>query len=75
MDNGLTVLVVDDSAFARSMISKKLKSDPDIGRVEIARDGEEALAKLKTVAPDVITMDVQMPRLDGLGALKKHSRM
>ncbi len=71
MDTGLTVLVVDDSAFARSMISKKLKSDPDIGRVESARDGQEALDKLAALKPDVITMDVQMPRLDGIGALKQ----
>lgn len=71
MDKRLTVLVVDDSAFARSMISKRLDKDPDIGRVEIARDGQEALDKLESVAPDVITMDVQMPMLDGLGALKK----
>lgn len=71
MDNRLTVLVVDDSAFARSMISKRLANDPDIGRVETARDGQEAMDKLESVAPDVITMDVQMPKLDGLGALKQ----
>lgn len=71
MNTGLTVLVVDDSAFARSMISKRLKSDPGIHHVETARDGEEALEKLASLKPDVITMDVQMPRLDGLGALKR----
>lgn len=71
MDKRLTVLVVDDSAFARSMISKRLSGDPDFARVETARDGQEALEKLESVAPDVITMDVQMPKLDGLGALKQ----
>jgi two-component system chemotaxis response regulator CheB len=53
------------------MISKKLKANPDIHAVETARDGEEALKKLVSLQPDVITMDVQMPRLDGLGALKR----
>lgn len=71
MDKRLTVLVVDDSAFARSMISKRLERDPDIGKVETALDGKDALDKLESVAPDVITMDVQMPKLDGLGALKQ----
>ena len=71
MDTGLRVLVVDDSAFARSMITKKLKEDPAIAQVEIARDGEEAVAKVNSLQPDVVTMDVQMPRLDGLGALKR----
>lgn len=71
VNTGLTVLVVDDSAFARSMISKRLSADPDIGRVEAARDGQEALDKLSSLKPDVITLDVQMPKLDGLGALKR----
>ncbi len=53
------------------MISKRLDGDPDVERIETARDGQEALEKLESVAPDVITMDVQMPKLDGLGALKQ----
>ncbi len=53
------------------MISKRLGSDPEIGRVETARDGQDAVEKLASIDPDVITMDVQMPRLDGLGALKQ----
>ncbi len=71
MDKRLTALVVDDSAFARSMITKRLEGDQDFGTIETARDGQDALEKLESVSPDVITMDVQMPKLDGLGALKQ----
>lgn len=64
------VLVVDDSAFARIAISRELESDPDIAVIGVARDGLEALDKIKDLQPDVITLDVEMPRMDGLETLQ-----
>ena len=64
------VLVVDDSAFARSVIAKKLACD-DLEIIDFAKDGIEALEKTKALKPDVITMDVSMPRMNGLDALKR----
>jgi two-component system chemotaxis response regulator CheB len=63
-------LVVDDSAFARKVVREVLSADPRIEVVGIARDGLEALEKIIEVKPDVITLDLVMPNLDGLGVLK-----
>ena len=63
MPDRIRVLVVDDSAFARSVIIKKLETDPELEVVGYARDGVEALERLKTLRPNVVTMDVTMPRL------------
>jgi two-component system chemotaxis response regulator CheB len=65
------VLVVDDSAFARLTISKYLATDPSIEVVGLARDGLDALEKVKLLDPDVVTMDVEMPKLDGIGTLER----
>jgi len=65
------VLVVDDSAFARLTISKYLAGDPAIEVVGMARDGLDALEKVKLLDPDVVTMDVEMPKLDGIGTLER----
>ena len=65
------VLVVDDSAFARLTISKYLATDPAIEVVGMARDGLDALEKVKLLDPDVVTMDVEMPKLDGIGTLER----
>jgi two-component system chemotaxis response regulator CheB len=65
------VLVVDDSAFARLTISKYLSSDPCIEVVGMARDGLDALEKVQLLDPDVVTMDVEMPKLDGIGTLER----
>lgn len=65
------VLVVDDSAFARLTISKYLAGDPCIEVVGLARDGLDALEKVKLLDPDVVTMDVEMPKLDGIGTLER----
>jgi len=67
----IRVLVVDDSAFMRKIISDMLSEGGDIEVVDTARDGLWALEKLKSMEVDVITMDVEMPRMDGLEALKK----
>ncbi len=63
------VLVVDDSAFARMLLSRVLR-EAGIDVVGIARDGREALEKIEELDPDVITLDLTMPELDGLGVLR-----
>ncbi|WGM90639.1 MAG: chemotaxis response regulator protein-glutamate methylesterase [Candidatus Bathyarchaeum tardum] len=67
----LKVLVVDDSAFMRKVITKIVDSDPDLTVVGSAFDGLNALKKIKELDPDVITLDVNMPRMDGLTTLKE----
>jgi two-component system chemotaxis response regulator CheB len=64
------VLIVDDSAFMRNALSSMLSSDPEIKVIGTARDGVEAVDKVRELKPDIVTMDVEMPRLDGLGALR-----
>lgn len=66
----VTVLVVDDSAFMRKLISDFLSEDPRIEVIGTARNGEDGIKKLAELNPDVITMDVEMPVLNGLDALK-----
>jgi two-component system chemotaxis response regulator CheB len=63
------VLVVDDSAFARVSISRQLSADSEIEVIDVARNGIEALGKVRALKPDVVTLDVEMPRMDGLTAL------
>lgn len=65
----IRVLVVDDSAFARKVIREVLSRDAGIEVIGIARDGLEALEKAGELRPDVITLDLIMPELDGLGVL------
>lgn len=67
----IRVLVVDDSAFMRYTIAKHLENDGGISVVGSARDGVDALTKVPVLSPDVITMDVEMPRMDGLTALQR----
>jgi two-component system chemotaxis response regulator CheB len=64
-----TVLVVDDSAFMRRVISDILGSTDEFRVVGTARDGNDALRKVHQLNPDLVTMDVEMPVLDGLSAL------
>jgi len=66
----IRVLVADDSAFMRKCLKEILSSDPQIEVVDTARDGEEAVAKALELKPDVITMDINMPKMDGLTALQ-----
>jgi len=65
------VLVVDDSMFMRKVIADLLSSDPGIEVVGTARDGRDALEALRKLRPDVITLDIEMPKMDGLTALKE----
>lgn len=66
----IRVLVVDDLSFIRMMLENILQGEKNIKIVGFARNGEEALEKIKETAPDVITLDVEMPVMDGLAALK-----
>lgn len=70
-DAPIRVLVVDDSAFMRFAITKHLNEATGILVVGSARDGVEALELIPKLNPDVITLDVEMPRLDGLGTLRR----
>lgn len=67
----IKVLVVDDSAFMRKVIADMISSDDDVEVVGVARNGEEALEMIVSRKPDVVTMDVEMPKMDGLTALKQ----
>ncbi len=67
----IKVLVVDDSAFMRNALSKMLSDDPNILVVGTARNGEDALEKVQSLNPDLITLDVEMPIMDGLTMLEK----
>ncbi|MFC7372191.1 chemotaxis response regulator protein-glutamate methylesterase [Fictibacillus iocasae] len=66
----INVLVVDDSAFMRKYISDILASDKRIAVIGTARNGIDAFEKVKQLTPDVVTMDVEMPVMDGLDAVK-----
>jgi two-component system chemotaxis response regulator CheB len=66
----IRVLVVDDSAFARKVVRESLCASPEIEVVGTASDGIDALEKIAAFEPDVITLDLVMPNLDGVGVLK-----
>ena len=66
----IQVLVCDDSALMRRSIKNILESDPKIKVMATARDGEDAVAKARELIPDVITMDINMPGIDGITALQ-----
>jgi len=65
----VSVLIVDDSAFMRKALSLMLESDPQIRVVGTARDGREGIEKIRQLNPDVVTLDIEMPGMDGLTAL------
>jgi two-component system chemotaxis response regulator CheB len=69
-DSKIKVLVVDDAAFMRKAVADILSSDDDIEVVETARDGLDGLAKVEALRPDVITLDIDMPRMDGLTTIR-----
>ncbi len=65
------VLVVDDSSFMRKSISMIIEKDPQLFIIGIARDGMDAIEKIQRLKPNVVTMDVEMPVMDGITALEK----
>ncbi len=65
------VLIADDSAFMRKLISEIISSHPGLEVAGTARNGLEAVEKARLLAPDVMTLDIEMPLLDGLGALQQ----
>ncbi len=65
------VLVVDDSAFARKVLREVLSQSPELELCGFARDGLEALERIQEEQPDVITLDLVMPQLDGVGLLRE----
>lgn len=66
----IRVLVIDDSAFFRASITKMLSQDSEIEVIGVAKNGEEGLEQIRKLKPDVVTMDVEMPKLDGISALQ-----
>ncbi len=70
MENKLKVLVVDDTLFMRRAVSEILELDPDIEVVGTAKNGLESLKMIRDLKPDVITMDIDMPIMDGLTAIR-----
>ncbi|WP_426755565.1 chemotaxis-specific protein-glutamate methyltransferase CheB [Myxococcus sp. Y35] len=69
-ESPIRVLVVDDSAFARKVLRQVLSSAEGVEVVGVARDGLDALEKVAELSPDVLTLDLVMPGLDGLGVLR-----
>ena len=67
----IRVLLAEDSPTARDLLVAILNSDPSIDVLGVAKDGIEAIAMAKTLRPDVILMDVQMPRMDGISATRE----
>jgi two-component system, chemotaxis family, protein-glutamate methylesterase/glutaminase len=67
----ISVLVTDDSAFMRTALTRLINSDPHLWVVGTATNGREALEKVAELNPDVVTLDVDMPGVDGLEALRR----
>ena len=72
MMNGekIRVLVADDSAFMRRVVSEAISAQPDMELAGVAINGLDALVKVEQLQPDVVTLDVEMPEMDGLSALR-----
>jgi two-component system chemotaxis response regulator CheB len=71
----IKVLIIDDSALVRGLLTRILGSDPALEVVGTAADAYIARAKIKALAPDVLTLDVEMPRMDGLQFLRNLMRL
>jgi two-component system chemotaxis response regulator CheB len=74
MSNRVRVLVVDDSALMRKLIPQILAGDSDIEVVGTAMDGAFGLKKIEELKPDVVTLDLEMPRMDGMETLRQITR-
>lgn len=71
----MRVLVTDDSAFMRKMLSLIIGSERGFTVVDVARNGQEALEKIEKLKPDIMTLDIEMPIMDGLTTLEKLKAM
>ncbi|MGB3569759.1 MAG: response regulator, partial [Priestia megaterium] len=69
--NEIKVLIVDDSAFMRKLIGDFLACDSRFHVVGTARNGEEGLKKALELSPDIVTLDIEMPKMNGLDMLKQ----
>jgi two-component system, chemotaxis family, protein-glutamate methylesterase/glutaminase len=67
----IKVIVTDDSAFMRKILSDIINSDPELEVVATAKDGQDLLDKIPEFNPDVITLDISMPNVDGVTALRR----
>ncbi|MGD1046620.1 MAG: chemotaxis response regulator protein-glutamate methylesterase [Bacteroidota bacterium] len=69
-ENLIKVIIIDDSAFMRKSLTLMLESDKEICVIATARDGNEGIDKISKLKPDIVTLDIEMPGMDGLTALK-----
>src|SRR5829696_6518537 len=74
MDRVLRVMVIDDSAYVRKVVREILSRNPFLEVVGTARDGREALDLVEQFDPDVVTCDLIMPELDGVGFVREQMR-
>lgn len=74
MSDLVKVLIVDDSAYMRVVLGDMFRCEPDMSVVGTARDGIDAIEKTKALAPDIVLLDIQMPKMDGLAALQRIMR-
>jgi DNA-binding NarL/FixJ family response regulator len=70
MGQPVRVVVVDDSTFMRGALVRMIEKDPRFKVVDVASNGEEGVAKVRQHLPDVVTMDVEMPIMNGIEALR-----
>ncbi len=75
MKKPIRVLIVDDSALVRKMLKEMLSSDPEIEVIGVAFDPFDAREKIKELHPDVLTLDVEMPKMDGVTFLRNLMRL
>jgi two-component system chemotaxis response regulator CheB len=69
MSRQINVIVVDDSAFMRKSLSMMLESDPEIKVIATGLNGRDGVEKIRQLRPDLVTLDIEMPEMDGLTAL------